>query len=261
MAPMPTVQHPPAMYHDLPDGRPSRTAKSQNSWRTDPVSMFGITAGVQPPQGIRTFRTKRDHGFAAHLPIAQAAASATGHLQFMALRHSVVGKQLSRPVTSPDIRQPTVASGPESPNRPPDRLFYMVLDSSKRRAAQGVPSLVPTSGHRRPPESVSPARTWRQEFAPEMKLGRSEAARALSSKPRHSDLTDSGQRSLPTTNRQAPSDMLSGGQLIGATLHLDGAALGRWAIQHIERALARPSNGMTGVDPRATMPRGHISPF
>jgi hypothetical protein len=51
------------------------------------------------------------------------------------------------------------------------------------------------------------------------------------------------------------------GQAVAATLHLDGATLGRWAIQHMERALARPSNGMTGVDPRATMPRGHISPF
>jgi hypothetical protein len=44
-------------------------------------------------------------------------------------------------------------------------------------------------------------------------------------------------------------------------LHLDGAALGRWAIQYLERALSKPGNGMTGIDPRATKPRGHVSPF
>jgi hypothetical protein len=44
-------------------------------------------------------------------------------------------------------------------------------------------------------------------------------------------------------------------------LHLDGAALGRWAIQHLERALSKPANGITGIDPRATSPRGHVSPF
>ncbi len=46
-----------------------------------------------------------------------------------------------------------------------------------------------------------------------------------------------------------------------STLHIDGAALGRWAIQHLERALAKPAAGMTGVDPRATVPRTRVSPF
>ncbi len=45
------------------------------------------------------------------------------------------------------------------------------------------------------------------------------------------------------------------------TLHLDGAALGRWAVQHLERALSKPINGITGIDPRATVPRGFVSPF
>jgi hypothetical protein len=45
------------------------------------------------------------------------------------------------------------------------------------------------------------------------------------------------------------------------TLHIDGSALGRWAIQHLERTLARPATGMTGVDPRASLPRSRVSPF
>ncbi len=46
-----------------------------------------------------------------------------------------------------------------------------------------------------------------------------------------------------------------------STLHIDGATLGRWAIQHLERALAKPAAGMTGVDPRVTVPRTRVSPF
>jgi hypothetical protein len=44
-------------------------------------------------------------------------------------------------------------------------------------------------------------------------------------------------------------------------IHIDGAALGRWAIQHLERALAKPAAGMTGVDPRVSLPRTRVSPF
>jgi hypothetical protein len=46
-----------------------------------------------------------------------------------------------------------------------------------------------------------------------------------------------------------------------STLHIDGAALGRWAIQHLERALGRPATGMTGIDPRVSPPRSRVSPF
>jgi hypothetical protein len=46
-----------------------------------------------------------------------------------------------------------------------------------------------------------------------------------------------------------------------STVHLDGATLGQWTIQHLERVLAKPAAGMTGVDPRASLPRGRVSPF
>lgn len=45
------------------------------------------------------------------------------------------------------------------------------------------------------------------------------------------------------------------------TVHIDGSALGRWTIQHLERALGKPATGMTGVDPRASPPRSRVSPF
>lgn len=46
-----------------------------------------------------------------------------------------------------------------------------------------------------------------------------------------------------------------------STLHIDGAALGKWALQHLERSLGRPNVGITGIDPRASVPRGRVSPF
>jgi hypothetical protein len=46
-----------------------------------------------------------------------------------------------------------------------------------------------------------------------------------------------------------------------STLHIDGAALGRWTVQHLARTLGKPTPGMTGVDPRAGLPRSRIQPF
>jgi hypothetical protein len=37
-----------------------------------------------------------------------------------------------------------------------------------------------------------------------------------------------------------------------AELHLDGAALGRWTLRHLEREITRPQAGATGFDPRMT---------
>ena len=261
MAPLPTVRHPLAMHHDLSDEWPSRTARSLNGSRTDPVGGSDITTAVQPPRGARKFAANITRDSAAHLPIVPAAGSATGRLRSLAFRHNTTDKQSSTPVTSPDTRQPAVASGLESPNWRLEGLFHIALDPLRREAGRAVPSLVPASTRRRPAESVSPSGTGRQGIAAETKLGRPEAPHVPNSKPWHADLTDRRVRSPSKTNREALSDAQSVGQIAGATLHLDGAALGRWAVQHIERALARPSNGMTGVDPRATMPRGHISPF
>ena len=46
-----------------------------------------------------------------------------------------------------------------------------------------------------------------------------------------------------------------------STVHIDGSAFGRWAIQHLERTLGKPASGMTGVDPRTNVPRSRVSPF
>ena len=51
------------------------------------------------------------------------------------------------------------------------------------------------------------------------------------------------------------------GKAAVSTLHIDGSALGRWTIQHLERALNKPTTGMTGIDPRVAAPRSRVAPF
>jgi hypothetical protein len=62
-------------------------------------------------------------------------------------------------------------------------------------------------------------------------------------------------------SRTTEDAQLQGSRPAVSTLHIDGSALGRWAVQHLERALGKPATGMTGVDPRATIPRSRVAPF
>jgi hypothetical protein len=70
-----------------------------------------------------------------------------------------------------------------------------------------------------------------------------------------------GQSSSVKRNGSSSHDAEQGTAKGRATIHLDGSALGRWAIQHLERTLGKPATGMTGVDPRASLPRSRVSPF
>ncbi len=68
-----------------------------------------------------------------------------------------------------------------------------------------------------------------------------------------------GQESRRDTSAYIPQ--LGKASSSAAMIHLDGSALGRWTIQHLERTLGKPATGMTGVDPRASPPRSRVSPF
>jgi hypothetical protein len=67
-------------------------------------------------------------------------------------------------------------------------------------------------------------------------------------RPNESDYTSEDETETPKTSASS-------------VVHIDGTALGRWAVQHLERVLGKPTNGMTGVDPRAGSPRNRVSPF
>jgi hypothetical protein len=69
------------------------------------------------------------------------------------------------------------------------------------------------------------------------------------------------QLSGPALSGSAQDGMGSASKSRSLKLHIDGHALGQWAIEHLTHTLARPPTGMTGVDPRATPPRSRVSPF
>ena len=99
------------------------------------------------------------------------------------------------------------------------------------------------------------------------------AIRATDDSFRRQDLMFGGKHSLPgspaindqgalSQHRDAPDATESQrGKPAVSTLHIDGSALGRWTVQHLERALNRPTTGMTGIDPRAAAPRSRVAPF
>ncbi len=99
------------------------------------------------------------------------------------------------------------------------------------------------------------------------------AMRGTDNSLRRQDLMFGGDHSVPgsravddqgefSQQRDAP-DATEGqrGKPAVSTLHIDGSALGRWTVQHLERALNKPTTGMTGIDPRAAAPRSRVAPF
>jgi hypothetical protein len=67
---------------------------------------------------------------------------------------------------------------------------------------------------------------------------------------------------LVSTERPFPgnghSPVNSEHSTIGA-IHLDGSALGQWVTRHLERSLAQPDRGPSGIDPRVTPIMGPAS--
>jgi hypothetical protein len=86
----------------------------------------------------------------------------------------------------------------------------------------------------------------------------------ISTASRHSS---TNQNYVNTTESEAPEPIATerdtpvGHPPPASTLHIDGAALGRWAVQHLARTLGKPTAGMTGVDPRMNLPRSRVQPF
>jgi hypothetical protein len=75
---------------------------------------------------------------------------------------------------------------------------------------------------------------------------------------------DQGNVALSATLQNGtPSTGLSrdAGRPVKSILHIDGAALGRWTLDHMTRTLSKPSMGLTCVDPRAAAPRSRVAPF
>jgi hypothetical protein len=198
-------------------------------------------------------------------PIRMPATSAsdTGRSGPVAHHLETPPRKLPKPPGAPPYtHSSSITTASQVPNPPPATAFKMPRRFSKRPPVRPWASVAPPPNDRRPTRPEPPVDMIGQEDALQINNPRRQGGLRGIDKPWQADAAGSKQRALSAMDRQAPSDENSEHtQNVGATLHLDGAALGRWTIQHIERALAKPSNGMTGIDPRATPPRGHVSPF
>lgn len=140
-------------------------------------------------------------------------------------------------------------------------LFNQLVSNSKINGDYSTTSVAPPAREPRIGDSERAPLMERQVDQPQGSylggsVGRPAALQSFDSE-RLPDGPDAPSASGADTSKRASTTS----QAKTATLHLDGSSLGRWAIQHLERALSKPLNGMTGVDPRATIPRGHVSPF
>ncbi len=151
------------------------------------------------------------------------------------------------------------ASG-EGPFQPDERIDTMISAYTSRKTLSGAPAAPPPRDLQMMQAGLSVAP---QRRSPLSKEADSDEKAALTAADQPSQGTSTANNDVLSPVQYTGA--LTAGDAIGQaspnTLHLDGAVLGRWTIQHLERALSKPSNGMTGVDPRATTPRGHISPF
>jgi hypothetical protein len=73
--------------------------------------------------------------------------------------------------------------------------------------------------------------------------------------------SDSHLTSMRQSNDAIPGKSTDTARPTQSSLYIDGAALGRWTLDHVTRALSRPPMGLTSVDPRIGVPRTKLAPF
>jgi len=142
------------------------------------------------------------------------------------------------------------------------RLFFSQADSTtKSRAITSLAPIQTTAGWTAR-LAASSERTTDLSAADPRQMYQTSRKTRLDSQAVSGYPSPSMNESLASTKPAtvADSGAKPGGSTM-STIHIDGSALGRWAVQYLERALGRPTTGMTGVDPRASLPRYRVSPF
>jgi hypothetical protein len=244
-----------------PDTPPSGKASSQ----TNTASL--VRSSYPTPQLLWTYRQ-------APSTIARTGATTDLHQVADAASASPVDRpspQTLREQAPMTVRRRNV-EGYTSSVSVPRHQMPGVQDEYRRNLSPGGGTFGSLSPPALAPSAVDPARQISAE---------TEAASITELTVADTDASLRGQNFHPASDR-APSRHYIAGQLnpwsvdrdadhgtvqtqnkrsAVSTIHLDGSALGRWTVQHLERALGKPATGMTGVDPRATPPRSRVEPF
>jgi hypothetical protein len=240
------------------------------------------TEGVPWPRGVAGTSLRPRYHVTGASPTVKRAISSIDHPAPATLQR-LVTKAASKIFVSPLPRHAQQSHPPGVPHDQPFRRFTgtgaAVGNKSSPPSARNHPLRDP--GYRphgskntsplAPTPAISPSRRH-SEGEPSQVSRHSTSGVGAIHQGRNLPLTSvqssSGQRAaaqspLPSSELDGTtdSDQAQPNKSAVSTLHIDGSALGRWAIQYLERALGKPTTGMTGIDPRASIPRSRVSPF
>ena len=179
----------------------------------------------------------------------------------------VLRETLARPIgvrPGADLQKPIARKGPlpvlDSGYVPSGSARSSALAPLATRSLQGLPNLQRAQARRPDLHQTNDLSHPNDLFQPK-DLSRREGLVPYDSRadPKQRASADQETR-LTGRDADATSDPPRSKSAI-STIHIDGSALGRWTVQHLERALSKPATGITGVDPRAAVPRTRIAPF
>ncbi len=246
---------------------PSDSASTLIKDRNFVPAGFAMTPGASEPQLTELLWSRQSRWLQAANAPQQARAMGANILSAWGA-HSALVADFAYDSNSAYASNFAYAAGPTSVLRAIPS--YLQQFNQKRMKIQTVQSAAGTRLHVAPlpgsataSHSASP-QTWRPGTIPGQAIDgwRDRDSRPLDGQV---EFARTGQKTVDRESGVADEPIgEDAGRHRGAgasTLHLDGSALGRWAIDHLERTLSKPASGMTGVDPRAMIPRSRVSPF
>ena len=198
-------------------------------------------------------------------PVRSGAALSTGPLPYRPVLMGGYGTPIAagspsanfqnyRPIRIP-TREPATASGRHHFHPPSD--IKQVATRAKPFTAE-VKQILLTNRSSQNEQSLAPPSAVRKAGDLQGNPFRDVSG---SQRPSLNKVANESQVELGNQKPDGPEAKPGGQNVSVSTLHIDGSTLGRWALQHLERSLGKPASGMTGIDPRATLPRTRVAPF
>jgi hypothetical protein len=257
-APRPLLPHPinrvaPPTFSDRAPNWPSAgtAVPTTSSVAVMPPETYRLKGSSRPSKWLGFSQTRPPRAALTPVGIRQIKADTLSWRSGLETKNSGISDQQALTSTRYRLRSPDEAS-----SRSPQSLTVSAPQALQfRRRMADVPLSARTAGIRASYSPVTPASSPNRGSAI-FRAAPPSVGSSASLEPSLEVDSPSPERKVASGDNHEPASA-SG----GTTLHVDGSALGRWTLQHLERALAKPTAGMTGVDPRANTPRGRVSPF
>lgn len=250
--------------------------RSDDTFAWQPSHRARGEAHVPSPHAMRHPKVSLSNSYQAHdrrvdaqLRLAGESSRPAGTETFPSAPDRPVGSKLKPP--APDVVRPGLdALVSQSPYpEPPEGMTSPIAPYS---VSPKPPEMV-TAEH--PPQTTGPPASQPflapKKFAarddtsidhpqpivvlrtPIQPADRHKAASLPSSVPGWQTVDDTMQQPGPSAAQSARQSAEPGQQgSIPGTIYIDASQLGRWVVDYLSRQVARPANGITGIDPRIT---------